>query len=134
MRARTAAENPRLSRGTAPHPPPAAATGATSTMRPLRYRAFRCSVRGCTAVVSLTEHDAMPDGWHVAVPAGKGDPVYTCDACSTRAGLTVAPPVGLPAMDAGELADVRAAQLAQLADIRAGIDAFMAELGERGAA
>lgn len=120
-----------MARGTAPHPPPAASIN--SAARPLRYRAFRCA-RGCGASVSLTEFDPIPDGWHVGIPAGKGDPSYTCPSCSAAAGLPVAPPVGLPAMDAGELGTMRAAQLAQLADIRAGLDAFMAELGERGAA
>lgn len=120
-----------MARGTAPHPPPAASIN--SEAKPLRWREFRC-VRGCGAVASLTEFDPLPDGWHADLPAGKGEPTYHCPPCAAAAGLTVAPPVGLPAMDAGELGTMRAAQLAQLADIRAGLDAFMAELGERGAA
>lgn len=132
MRARTAAESPRLAHGPAPHPPPK--RSIASDLKPLRYRDFRC-VRGCGAVVSLTEFDALPDAWHVAIPAGKGDPTYTCPLCASAAGLTVAPPAAGAGIARQDLDVVRAAQLAQLAEIRAGLAAFMAELaGDRSAA
>lgn len=127
MRARSAAESPRLAHGPAPHPPPT--TGATSDFRPLRYRPFRCAGRGCGASVSLTEFDALPDAWHVAIPAGKGEPVYHCPLCAAAAGLTVAPPAAGAGIAGQDLDVVRAAQLAQLAEIRAGLAAFMASLG-----